>query len=176
MMQTIRTISALAGAALLLGTAQVRVAGAQTSPPVQTAAPMTTPTKAPADMMTPAPGGMMTPAPRGAMGGTTPGVLGVLAIDARSVHARRTRSGYMLTGQALVKDACQAARFDPSLLTIFPPQFNLDQFRSPSKMGMMCVQRLIWVTAQPRSVTSMKPPAYVTVRTQKRVIRVAIPS
>ncbi len=175
-MQTIRTISALVGAALLFGTAPLGVAGAQTSPPVQTAAPMTTPTKAPADMMTPAPGGMMTPAPGGAMGGTTPGVLGVLAIDARSLHARRTRSGYTLTGQALVKDACQAARFDPSLLTIYPPQFNLDQFRSPSKMGMMCVQRLIWVTAQPRNVVSMKPPPYVTVRTQKRVIRVPIPS
>jgi hypothetical protein len=182
MMQTTRLVSALAGAALLFGTAHASVAGAQTSPPVQTAAPMTTPTKAPADMMTPvagatkAPGGMMTPAPGGAMGGTAPGVLGMLAIDARSLHARRTRTGYTLTGQAQVKDACQAARFDPSLLTIYPPQFNLDQFRSPSKMGMMCVQRLIWVTAQPRVVTSSKPPAYVTVRTQKRVIHVPIPS
>jgi hypothetical protein len=182
MMQTTRSISALAGAAFLFGTAPLGLAGAQTSPPVQTAAPMTTPTKAPADLMTPvagatkAPGGMMTPAPGGAMGGTTPGVLGVLALDARSLHARRTRTGYTLTGEALVNDACQAARFDPSLLTIFPPQFNLDQFRRPDRRGMLCIQRLMWVTAQPRVVTSTKPPAYVTVRTKKRVIRVAIPS
>jgi len=168
MMQTTRSICALAGAAFLFGTAPLGVAGAQTSPPVQTAAPMTTPTKAPADMMTPTPGG--------AMGGTTPGVLGVLALDARSLHARRTRTGYTLTGEALVNDACQAARFDPSLLTIFPPQFNLDQFRRPDRRGMMCIQRLIWVTAQPRVVTSTKPPAYITVRTKKRVIRVPIPS
>lgn len=167
-MQTTRSICALAGAAFLFGTAPLGVAGAQTSPPVQTAAPMTTPTKAPADMMTPTPGG--------AMGGTTPGVLGVLALDARSLHARRTRTGYTLTGEALVNDACQAARFDPSLLTIFPPQFNLDQFRRPDRRGMMCIQRLIWVTAQPRVVTSTKPPAYITVRTKKRVIRVPIPS
>jgi hypothetical protein len=102
------------------------------------------------------------------------GVLGVLALDARRLRARRTASGYTLTGQALVKDACQAARFDPSLLTIFPPQLNLVQFRRPGTMGMLCIMRLTWVTAQPRMVTSTHPPAYVTVRTKKGVTRVPI--
>jgi hypothetical protein len=141
---------------------------------------MTTPTKAPTDVMTPvmgptkAPGGMMTPAPHGAMNGTTPGALGMLALDARSLRARRTRSGYTLTGQALVNDPCQAARFDPSLLTIYPPQANLDQFRRPDRMGMLCIQKLAWVTATPRMVSSAKPPAYVTVRTKKGATRVYI--
>ena len=169
-MQTTRLISALASAAFLFGTAHANVASAQTSPtppPMQmTTAPMTTPTKAPADMMT--------PAAAATMRGTTPGVLGTLALDARSLRARRTRTGYTLTGQALVNDACQAARFDPSLLTIFPPQFNLVQFRRPGSMGMMCVMRLIWVTAQPRMVTSTKPPGYITVRTRKGATRVPI--
>ncbi|MDP9106033.1 MAG: hypothetical protein M3N49_08865 [Candidatus Eremiobacteraeota bacterium] len=172
-MHTTRSISALVSAAFLAGTAQLGVADAQTAPPVQTAAPMTTPTKAPSDMMTPVAGA--TSAPGGAMGGTTPDVPGVLALDARALHARRTRTGYTLAGEALVNDACQAARFDPSLLTIFPPQFNLDQFRRPDRRGMLCIQRLIWVVAQPRSVASAYPPAYVTVRTKKRVIRVPIP-
>ena len=171
-MQTTRLISALASAALLTATAHAGIAGAQTSPPVQTAAPMTTPTKAPTDMMTPvagptkAPGDLMTPAP---------GVLGVLALDAHSLRARRTPTGYALTGQALVNDPCYAARFDPSLLTIYPPQLNLDQFRRPDRMGMMCIQTLAWVTVQPRTVTSAKPPPYVTVRTKKGVTRVPIP-
>ncbi len=103
-----------------------------------------------------------------------PGVLGVLALDARSLRARRTSKGYTLTGQALVNDACQSARFAPSLLTIFPPQYNLDQLRRPGTMGMMCVQRLTWVTAQPRMVDATHPPAFITVRTQKRTTRVPI--
>ena len=100
---------------------------------------------------------------------------GILALDARRLLARRTALGYTLTGQALVKDGCQAARFDPSLLTIYPPQFNLIQFRRPGTMGMMCVMTLRWISAQPRSVTSSAPPRYVTVRTQKGITRVPIP-
>jgi hypothetical protein len=148
-----------------------------------TTGPMTTtPTKAPTDKMTPAPGGAMTtapgsattPAPGGAMKGTTPGVLGVLALDARGLRARRTATGYVLTGEALVNDPCQAARFDPSLLTIHPPQFNLDQFRRPDRKGFMCIQKLAWVTAPAWTVTIAKPPAYVTVRTKAGVTRVPI--
>lgn len=170
-MQMIRLIAALAGAAFLIGTAPASIATAQTSPaPVPSTGPMTTtPTKAPSDVMTPVMG------PTNAPGGTTtPGVLGTLALDARSLRARRTRSGYTLTGQALVNDACQAARFDPSLLTIYPPQYNLDQFRRPDRMGMLCIQRLTWVTAMPRTVKSTKPPAYITVRTKKGATRVYI--
>ena len=175
-MKTTRLISALAGAVLLIGTPFASIAVAQTSPaPMPTTGPMTTtPTKAPTDKMTPAPGSAMTPAPGGAMKGTTPGVLGVLALDARGLRARRTATGYVLTGEALVNDPCQAARFDPSLLTIYPPQFNLDQFRRPDRMGFMCIQKLAWVTAPPRTVTSAKPPAYITVRTKAGMTRVPI--
>jgi hypothetical protein len=149
-MQTTRLISALASAAFLIGTAHVGTASAQTAP---TTPPM---------QMTVGP--IASPA----------GVPGTLALDARGLRARRTAAGYTLSGQALVKDACQAARFDPSLLTIFPPQLNLVQFRRPGTMGMLCIMRVIWVTAQPRTVTSAHPPAYVTVRTQKGVTRVPI--
>ena len=165
-MQTMRSISALATAALLLST-MPPVASAQTAPSAApampaTTSPMTTPTKTPNDVMTPA----VAPTPGGAMS--------ALVLDARYLRAHRTAAGYTLTGQALVKDACQTARFDPSLLTIFPPQFNLDQLRRPGTMGMLCIQRLTWVTAQQRTVTSAHPPAYVTVRTQKGATRVPI--
>ena len=84
-----------------------------------------------------------------------------------NLRGRRTATGYTLSGQALVKDACTAARFDQFLGDIFPPQYNLNQFRRPGTMGMLCIQRLTWVTAMPKSVTSAAPPRYVTVRTQK---------
>jgi hypothetical protein len=162
-MRTTRFICAVASAALVFGPP---TASAQTTPPPATAAPLTTPTKAPTDTMTPA-------------GGPTPGGApvvprGTSALDLREMRARRTLHGYILTGEALVNDPCQAARFDPSLLTIYPPQFNLVQFRSPKKMGVMCIQRLAWVAAQPRMVTSAKPPAYITVRAQKVIVRVPI--
>jgi hypothetical protein len=57
---------------------------------------------------------------------------------------------------------------------MYPPQFNLNQFRRPDRMGMFCIQVLTWVTAQPRTVTSAKPPAYVTVRTKEGATRVPI--
>jgi hypothetical protein len=99
---------------------------------------------------------------------------GPLALDARALHGVRVATGYRLSAQALVKDACTAARFDASLLTIFPPQFSLVQFRRPGTMGMFCIQRLTWVTALPRNVTSSAPPRWVTVRTQKGVTRVPL--
>jgi hypothetical protein len=162
-MRMTRFIGALASAALVCGPPAAGVA--QSMPPA-TAAPLTTPTKAPIDTMTPA--GEPTP------GGGPAVPRGTSALDLREMRARRTAHGYVLTGEALVNDPCQTARFDPSLLTIFPPQFNLVQFRSPKKMGAMCIQRLAWVAAQPRLVTSAKPPAYVTVRTQKVIVRVPI--
>jgi len=165
-MQTIRLIAALTGAALLVGAAQT-AATAQPATGAPTTSPMTTPTKAPADMMTPA------AAPGGAMNGTA-GVLGTLALAARSLRARRTSGGYTLTGQAQVTDACQLARFDPSLLTIYPPQYNLVQFRDPKKKALLCAPHLMWITAIPRRVSSMKPPGYVTVRTRKGAKRVPI--
>jgi len=97
-----------------------------------------------------------------------------LALDARYLRARRTAGGYTLTGQALVNDACQAARFDRFLGNVVPLQFNMNQFRRPGTMGLLCIQRLTWVTAQSRSVTSLAPPRYVTVRTKKGLIRVPV--
>jgi hypothetical protein len=175
-MQTTRSISALAAAALLFGTVP-SVASAQTAPSAAptipaTTSPMTTPTKAPNDVMTPA----VAPTPGGAMNGGAMrhAAPATLAIDARSLRAYRTAAGYTLTGQALVKDACQSARFDRLLGNIFPPQFNLDQFRRPGTLGMLCIEHLTWVTAEQRTVTSAHPPRYVTVRTQKRATRVPI--
>ena len=68
----------------------------------------------------------------------------------------------------MVKDACQSARFDFFPGNIFPPQFNLNQFRNPKMMGVMCIARLRWVTAPPRAVRAAKAQKTVTVHTQKR--------
>lgn len=157
-------ICALASVALFCGSSPPRAAAQTTPPAIATNAPVTTPTKAPVDAMTPA-------------GEPTPGaepVPGTPALDLRELRARRTAEGYVLTGEALVNDPCQAARFDSSSLTSSPPQFNLDQFRSPKKMGMMCIQRLAWITVEPRTVTSAKPPAYVTVRAKQVIVRVPV--
>jgi hypothetical protein len=88
--------------------------------------------------------------------------------------ARRTKTGYTLTGQALVNDACQAARFDRFLGDVFPPQFDLTQFRRPGTQGMFCIQRLTWVTPTPKVVTSAAPPRYVNLRTKKGFTRVPV--
>ena len=99
---------------------------------------------------------------------------GPLALDARYLRGTRTAAGYRLTGQALVKDACTAARLSQFLGNVFPPQFNVVQYRRPGTLGLLCVMRLTWVAAQPQSVTSAAPPRYVTVRTQKGFTRVPI--
>jgi hypothetical protein len=99
---------------------------------------------------------------------------GPVALDTRSLRGTRTAGGYRLTGQALVKDACTAARFTRLLGNIFPPFFNVVQYRRPGTMGMLCIQRLTWVTIQPLSMTSAAPPRYVTVHTQKGSKRVPI--
>jgi hypothetical protein len=97
-----------------------------------------------------------------------------LAIDARYLTAKRTPSGYTLSGQALTKDACQAARFERVVENVFPPAFALKAFRRPGTMGLMCIMRLTWVTVPPLLVASKYPPKWVTVRTQKRAIRVSL--
>jgi hypothetical protein len=113
-----------------------------------------------------------TPAP--AASTLQPVPAGSLALDARYVRAHRTPTGYTLTGQALVNDACQAARFDQVLGNIFPPQFDVHQFRRPGTVGLFCVMRLTWVTVQPGVVGSAAPPRYVTVRTRKGSVRVPV--
>jgi hypothetical protein len=115
-----------------------------------------------------------TPAPMVMTMAPMPPASMTLALDARSLRGARTRSGYGLSGQALVKDACTAARFSPSGLTIFPPQYNIVQYRQPSAMGMMCMPRAVWVTIAPLTVTSAYPPSYVTARTRKGITRVPI--
>ena len=175
-----RSLAALASAVFLAGLVPAAVFAQGypvTTAPAGTMAPATVApaSKAPAGLP---PVQTMAPMPKATPGsatsGGTTGTIVPLAHDARALRAKRTATGYALTGQALVNDACQAARFDPSLLTIFPPQFNLVQFRRPGTMGLLCAMRLTWVTATPRTVTSQHPPAYITVRTQARTYRVPI--
>jgi len=99
---------------------------------------------------------------------------GTLALDTRALRAQRTSTGYTLTGQAQVNNACQAARFDRFLGNIFPPQFNLTQFRRNGTQNLMCGPRPTWVTVSPQMVTSAATPRYVTVRTKQGVTHVPI--
>lgn len=105
---------------------------------------------------------------------TAPAPPGTLALDTRALRAQRTSTGYTLTGQAQVNDACQAARFDRFLGNIFPPQFDLTEFRRHGTENLMCMQRLTWVTVRPQIVTSAAPPRYVTVRTKRGMARVPV--
>jgi hypothetical protein len=99
---------------------------------------------------------------------------GPVALDARSLRGTRTASGYRLSGQASVQDACTAARLTRSMGTIFPPFFNVVQYRRPGTLGMFCIQRLMWVTIQPLNVTSAAPPRWVTAHAQKGSTHVTI--
>ena len=99
---------------------------------------------------------------------------GPLALDARFLRGARTGNGYRLTGQALVNDPCMAARFTRFLGNVFPPFFNVVQFRRAGSMGMFCIQRLTWVTIRPLDVTSAAPPRYVTVHTKNGSARAPI--
>ncbi len=108
-------------------------------------------------------------------GGTMPiPAEGPGALDARFLRGTRTGNGYRLNGQALVSDACRAARFTQFLGNIFPPFFNVVQFRRAGTMGMLCIRRPTWVTIQPLGATSAAPPRYVTVHTQKGSARIPI--
>jgi hypothetical protein len=66
------------------------------------------------------------------------------------------------------------ARFTRFVGNIFPLFFNVVQFRREGTMGMLCIQRLTWVTIRPLDVTSAAPLRYVTVRTKKGPARVPI--
>jgi len=145
----VRLTAALAGVALFLSA--TAALGQTTTAP--TPGPVTAPTAAPHPVPIPA---------------------FPLALDAHALRGTRSHGGYRLTGQALVKDACTAARFSQLLGNIFPPFFNVVQYRRPGTMGMLCIQRLTWVTIQPLNVASSAPPRYVTVRTQKGSTRVPI--
>ena len=172
----IRLVAVLTGAAVLIS---ARAAAAQTTM-APTAAPVVGPTASPAAtrvpsmMSTSEPVGAPTPGMPG-MGKTSmpmPG--GPVALDARHLSGTRIGIGYRLKGQALVKDACTAARFSRVLGNIFPPFFNIVQYRRPGTLGLLCIPRLTWVTVQPLSVTSSAPPRFVTVHTAKGSTRVPI--
>ena len=154
----VRLIAALAGVACFHA---ATAAWAQT-----TMAPAPAPVVGPSAAPSPVPAGQPATMPM-------PGA-GPVALDARYVRGTRTRNGYRLTGQALVNDACMAARFTQFLGNVFPPFFNVVQFRRPGTMGMLCIQRLTWVTIQPLSVTSAAPPRWVTVHTRKGSAHVPI--
>lgn len=163
-------------------------ANADTAPPVPGAPPASTASPAgpeasaplpPVHTMAPRPlssGGM---APGGTSGGLTgPGsnpstVPGSPALNARLVVAHRTATGYVLSGQAQVKDGCQAARFDATGQAPSRSAFTLVQYRNPANRGVMCTQMVRWVPAS-RTVTSAKPPAVVTVRTAAGTKRIAV--
>jgi hypothetical protein len=155
-----RSIVAAATVAAIVFAAAAGTRAQMTATPSAPTAPPTMPTAAP-----PAAGAIRTMIPMPA---------GTLALDARYVRARRSAGGYVLSGQALVKDACQSARFTRVLGNIFPPQFDVVQYRRPGTLGLLCIQRLTWVTAQPLNVTSAAPPRYVSVHSRKGFTRVPV--
>jgi len=166
--QRFHIIATLAGVALLGAAMAATTVGVNAAPTFVTAGPamLTPPPRENAPAQFPIPARLETPPPR-------PTTLGP-ALDGRYLRARRTPTGYTLSGQALAKDACQAARFDRVMGTIFPPEFTLGQFRRPGTLGLLCIQRLTWVTVPPLMVASQYPPNWITVRTQKHSYRVSI--
>ncbi len=155
-----RFLCALAGATMFAAAASGALAQTTPAPMVMTMSPM--------------PPASLAPSPGPTKLQSMPTSVAPLALDARYLHGARTPGGYRLTGQALVKDACTASKFAQFLGNIFPPQFNLVQYRRPGTMGLFCIQRLTWVTALPLNVTSVHPPRYITVRTQKGITRVPL--
>lgn len=143
--------------------APATAAPAPTAAPASTAPVPVSPSLAPVHTMAPRPlpSGLANPP-------------GSFALAARGLKAARTATGYVVSGQAEVKDGCQAARFASSTLTIYPPQLNLVQYRRSTSMGVMCTQMVRWVAARSLPVTSAKPPPFVTVRTAAGVTRVPI--
>lgn len=162
----LRLVAALASAAVFVSAAAapaqtttaptaMPVVGPTTTPnamPTGTTAPMTPPVRTMSPMMPPS----------------------TLALDARSLRGTRTVTGYRLTGQALVRDACTAAKFQRLLGNIFPPFYNVVQYRRPGTMGVLCIQHLMWVTIVPLNVTATARPRYVSVHTAKGTTRVPI--
>ena len=173
----VRLVAALAAVAVFMPGA---AASAQT-----TMAPTPGPVIGPSAAPVPVPVGSAKPSTASTFAPATPAAAvppatvpmpagGPLALDARYLRGTRTATGYRLTGQALVRDACTAARFTRLLANIFPPQYNVVQFRRPGTLGLLCAPRLTWVSIQQLNVTSAAPPRFVTVRTQKGVTRVPI--
>lgn len=171
----VRLIAALASAAVCMSGA----GSAQTMTPAPAAAPTAAAVPIPLGSAAPVAPSTYAPVASPAPGAHPPATMplptgGPLALDARYLRGTKTETGYRLTGQALVKDPCNTARFTQVLGNIFPPQYNVVQYRSPAKMGVLCVQRVIWATIRPIDVTGGGSLRYVTVRTQKGFARVPI--
>lgn len=104
--------------------------------------------------------------------GMTPA--GTQSIDARALRAQRTATGFTLTGEAEVGDACRAARFDISPGNVSPPQFDLTQYTPADKSGLACATVLTWTAAQPLDVAAAAGQTTVTVHTQTQTYVVPI--
>jgi len=176
----LRLVAALAGAVMIVSAAAAPAQTTMAPTPMPVVGPTTTPNAMP--MATTGPTMMppvhtMAPMPPagGSAGYPIPVPRSALALDARALRGTRTATGYRLTGQAEVRDACTAAKFQRLLGNIFPPFFNVVQYRRPGTMGLLCIQRLTWVTIAPLNVTSAAPPHLgVSVHTAKGTTRVPI--
>ncbi|HTD32651.1 MAG TPA: hypothetical protein VK665_03240 [Candidatus Elarobacter sp.] len=168
----LRLIAALASAATIVSAGAASAQTTMAPTPMPVVGPTTTPNAMPNTTTIPAampPARTMAPMDR-----PLPIPRSALALDARYLRGTRTATGYRLTGQAEVRDACTAAKFQRLLGDIFPPFFNVVQYRRPGTLGLLCIQRLTWVTIAPLNVTSAAPPRWVSVHTAKGTTRVPI--
>jgi len=96
------------------------------------------------------------------------------ALDVRSLHAKRTPSGYTLTGEALVRDPCEGARFATVREGSSPVTFAVQEFRPAKNADRLCIQRIIWIELAPYAVKRAYPPRWITVRALAKSYRVRI--
>jgi hypothetical protein len=164
----VRLVAALASAAVLLSAAPAAAQTTMAPTAMPVVGPTTTPNAMPMGTTTPT---MMPPVHTMAPMMIAPSTL---ALDARYLRGTRTPKGYVLTGQAEVRDACTAAKFQRLLGNVFPPFYNVMQYRRPGTMNLLCIQRLTWVTIAPLNVASLARPRYVNVHTAKGTTRVPI--
>ena len=90
-----------------------------------------------------------------------------LALDARFLRGTRLATGYRLTGQALVKDACTDVWFSEVLPQVVPDVYDVLQYPRAGTTGRRCITRRTWVTIPALQADLVPPPRYLKVRTQK---------
>lgn len=175
----LRLIAALASAAMIVSAAAAPAQTTMAPTPMPVVGPTTTPNPMPISTTGPTtmpPVHTMAPMPL--PGGSTAHPLpmppSTLAFDARYLRGTRTATGYRLTGQAEVRDACTDAKFQRLLGNVFPPFYNVVQYRRPGTLGVLCIQHLVWVPIVPLNVTAPARPRYVNVHTANGTTRVPI--